>query len=93
MCFEWRWEAEDRKTSKVRRVFSLGAVQDRTRKRRKKRRSGRQSLREWEREMIPSWLGSKDTAWWSERSQETAGQKESKREQRGKQRTERHQRK
>lgn len=30
--------------------------------------------------MVPSWPGSKDTAWWSERSQETAGQKESHRE-------------
>lgn len=26
--------------------------------------------------MVPSWPGSKDTAWWSERSQETAGERE-----------------
>lgn len=49
----------------------------RRRKKRKKWRSGGQGWKEWERQTGPSWQGSKDTAWWSERSQETAGKKES----------------
>ena len=67
------------KNKQVTRVISLGGVQDRRgrRKKRKKRRSGGQGWKEWEMEMVPSWPGSKDTAWWSERSQETVGKKES----------------
>ena len=44
----------------------------RRRKKRRRRRSEGQDWKEWERQTVPSWLGSKDTAWWSERSQETA---------------------
>lgn len=56
---------------KNRGVISLGGVQDR-RKRRKRKLSGGQGWKEWERETLPSWPGSKDTAWWSEGSRETA---------------------
>lgn len=53
-------------------------MQDRRRrKKRKRRRSGGQGWKEWERQTVPSWLGSKNNAWWFERSQETVGKKES----------------
>lgn len=55
-------------------------MQDRKRRKRKRRRSAGQGWKEWERQTVPSWPGSKNTAWWSERSQETAGKKESNRQ-------------
>lgn len=54
-------------------------MQDRRRRRRKRKRSGGQGWKEWERETVPSWPGSKNTAWWSERSQDIAGKTESNR--------------
>lgn len=65
--------------------ISLGVVQDRRKKR--KKRSGGQGWKEWERETVPSWMGSKHTAWWSERPRETVGERESD-TQRGKGKTE-----
>lgn len=66
----------------VKNAISQGEVQDRRRRRRRKKRrkrSGGQGWKEWERETVPSWPGSKNTAWWSERSQDTAGKTESNR--------------
>lgn len=63
----------------ARNVISQDEVQDRRRRKKRRKRSGGQGWKEWERETVPCWPGSKGTACWTEGSQETAEEKENNR--------------